>query len=66
MSDYKLLAIFFKKLSQTHNIPQLSDEAEEILNLSDSFNIKGINKSINKLTESITLLISNLEKHSEQ
>ena len=65
LSDYKQLSVLFKTLSKTHNIPLLSDEAEEILNLSDSFNINGINKSINKLTQSITSLITELEKSNE-
>ncbi|GLS91721.1 hypothetical protein GCM10007916_27910 [Psychromonas marina] len=62
LSDYKQLGLQLNKLSFDHKIEPLLIESENIRHLSDSFNIKGMNKSINKLTQSMTALALRLEE----
>ena len=65
ISDYKLLSEQLNALGNKHNIKQLSIEADNILNLSDSFEISGINESINRLSKLTSSLILQLEAFNE-
>lgn len=66
ISQYKQLGVQLDELSQRHKLAILSEEAETIFTLSDSFNIKGINKNIKILTASITSIIAALEHYKDE
>lgn len=66
ISQYKQLGVELDKLSQRHKFTRLSVEAETIFTLSDSFNIKGINKNIKNLSATITSIIVALEHYKDE
>lgn len=66
LSDYKQLGEQLNKLSKRHRVEVLSLEAEHITSLSDAFNIKGMNKSIDALIALMNKIILALEVHIDE
>jgi CheY-like chemotaxis protein len=66
ISNFKQLGVKLEKLSQIHNVLQLSTYASHIQSLVDSFDIKGMNKNIKTLTVLITAVIKELEDLNEE
>lgn len=66
ISDYKSLGIAFEAAGREHGVEVLSTYASRVHHLVDTFDIKGMNNSLKEISESIEMLIAQLEMLDEK